>query len=341
MLTTTPTETVHHWPVYGHDWAVALLRSSLAHGRVRHAYLITGPESVGKETLARAFAMALNCAEPDAGARPCGVCRPCRLITAGGHPDLLYAEPDTDTGALKIEAIRAVTRGLALKPFEARFRVAIFRAFERAQGPAQDALLKTLEEPPPSAVLLVLARGAEALLPTIISRSQVLALRPVPPAVVRAVLVGQHSADPQQAEALAHLSGGRLGWALRALADPDALAQRNAAFDTLEQSLALNRAGRFKLAETLSGNRQTLAAVLELWQSFWRDVLLLCEDSRLGPANADRVTQVQRMSISLTPAEALAALQATRHALGLLSTNTNLRLALEVMLLDYPRLRRD
>ncbi len=332
---------VHRWPVYGHDWAVELLRASLAHQRVRHAYLITGPESVGKETLARAFAMALNCAQADADARPCGVCRPCRLIAAGGHPDLLYAEPDTEASALRIETIRAVTRGLALKPFEARYRVAIFRAFERAQGPAQDALLKTLEEPPPSALLLVLARGTEALLPTIISRSQVIALRPVSPVVIRAVLADQHGADPQQAEALARLSGGRIGWALRALADPAALEQRSAAFDMLEQSLTLNRAGRFKLAETLSGSKPALAAVLELWQSFWRDVLLLCEDSRLGPANADRVTQVQRVSISLTAAEALAALKATRHALGLLNTNANLRLALEVMFLDYPRLRRD
>ncbi len=330
----------HPWPVCGHDWAVDLLRRSLANRRVRHAYLITGPESVGKETLARAFAMALNCADPDESARPCGVCRPCRLIAAGSHPDLLIAEPDSDGGALKIEAVRAVTRGLALKPFEARYRVALFRGFERAQGPAQDALLKTLEEPPPSAVLLVLARGTEALLPTVISRAQVIALRPVPPAAIRAALVAQHGADPQQAEALAHLSGGRVGWALRALADPAPLEQRNAAFDALERSLALNRAGRFKLAEDLSRDKAALAATLELWQSFWRDVLLLCEDSRLGPANADRVTQVQRVSISVTADEALAALRATRHALELTNTNANLRLALEVMFLDYPGLRR-
>ena len=330
----------HPWPVYGHDWAVDLLRRSLANRRVRHAYLITGPESVGKETLARAFAMALNCVEPHEDARPCGVCRPCRLMAASGHPDLLYAEPDGETGTLKIEAIRGVTRALALKPFEARYRIAIFRGFERAQGPAQDALLKTLEEPPPSAVLLVLARGTEALLPTIISRAQVIALRPASPAAIRAALVTQHGADPQQAEALAHLSGGRVGWALRALADPAPLEQRNAAFDTLEQSLTMNRAGRFRLAENLSGDKPALAATLELWQSFWRDVLLLYEDSRLGPANADRVTQVQRVSISVTAEEALAALTATRRTLGLLNTNASLRLALEVMFLDYPGLRR-
>lgn len=334
------TAPAHPWPVWGHDWAVDLLRRSLANRRARHAYLITGPESIGKETLARAFAMALNCTDSDEAARPCGGCRPCRLIAAASHPDLLIAEPEDDAGPLKIETVRAVTRGLALKPFEARYRIALFRAFERAQGPAQDALLKTLEEPPPSAVLLVLARGTETLLPTIISRTQVIALRPVPAAIIRALLITQRGVDPQQAEALAHLSGGRVGWALRALADPAPLAQRDAAFDTLERCLAYNRAGRFELAEALSRDKATLAVTLELWQSFWRDVLLLCENSGLVLANADRITQVQRVSISVTASQALVALRATRRTLGLLTTNANLRLALEAMFLDYPGLRR-
>src|SRR5215212_7781395 len=121
----------HHWPVYGHDWAVAHLRKSMANRRIRHGYLIVGAESVGKETLARAFVMALNCQHPDAALHPCGECRSCKLIVSGNHPDILMSEADANTGALKIEEVRGVTQRLSLKPFDARHRVAIFRDFDR------------------------------------------------------------------------------------------------------------------------------------------------------------------------------------------------------------------
>ena len=96
----TTTTLPHHWPVYGHDWAVNHLRKSMAHQRVRHGYLLVGPASVGKDTLARAFAMALNCRHPDPAQHPCGECRSCQLIASGNHPDMIYSETDASTGAL-------------------------------------------------------------------------------------------------------------------------------------------------------------------------------------------------------------------------------------------------
>ncbi|MFW5692320.1 MAG: DNA polymerase III subunit delta', partial [Chloroflexota bacterium] len=127
----------HQWPVYGHDWAVDYLRRGMANTRVRHAYLITGTSGLGKDTLAHAFAMALNCTEPDESLRPCGVCSACKRTRSGNHPDILYTETDANTGALKIEAIRAVTSRIAMKPYDARYRIAIMRDFDRAQPRAQ------------------------------------------------------------------------------------------------------------------------------------------------------------------------------------------------------------
>jgi DNA polymerase III subunit delta' len=328
----------HAWPIFGHDWAVDHLRKSLINGRVRHGYLIVGAESVGKETLAVAFAMALNCLHEEVAARPCGECRSCRKILSGSHPDMLYSQQDANTGALKIEELRSVAGKLSLKPFEARYRIAIFRNFDKAQPRAQDALLKTLEEPPPYAVLILLTPSIEPILPTITSRSQVLHLRPAAAETVYDVLRTHAQADDQTAWLLARLSGGRIGWALQALRNPDLLEQRTAALDLLEGTLGKNRAGRFDLAEDLSKDKASLAPLLGLWQTYWRDLLLLTENSGIEPANADRMDTLRRLASRVSPEKALGALNATSTMLDHLTTNANVRLALEVMFLDYPGL---
>lgn len=333
--------TTHHWPVFGHDWAVEHLRKAMAHGRIRHAYLTVGTESVGKETLARAFAQALNCTHPDEAARPCGECRSCKKIASGSHPDVIYSELDAATGALRIEEVRSVMSRIALKPYEARYCVAIFRDFDHARPQAQDALLKTLEEPPPHAVLILLAPATDALLPTIISRSQVITLRTMPVEDIRDILISSRGAERKQADLLARLSGGRIGWAIRALEDPALLEQREQALGLLEHLLTLNRAGRFEIAEDLSKDKLALTPLLELWQTYWRDLLLITQGTPLTPANKDRYESLERLAATLAPDEALAALQATRNLLQNLNLNLNLRLALEVLFLDYPGLRRE
>jgi len=338
MIAYAPT---HHWPVFGHDWAVNQLRKSLANERVRHAYLIVGTASIGKNTLAHAFASALNCTHPDAAVRPCGECRSCKLIVSGSHPDMLYSELDSGTGALKIEAIRNVMRGIAMKPFEARYRIAIFQDFDHAQPRAQDALLKTLEEPPSNALLILLAPSIESLLSTITSRSQVLALRPIALHTVRDILQNHYGAEAERAELLARLSGGRLGWAIQALQDDSLLGQRDGAFKLLEDCLKLPRAGRFEIAEALSKDKLALAPLLELWQTYWRDLLLLREGSRIPPANSDRMIPLQQHAIYFSADDTVRALKATRRLQDQLQYNINLRLALEVMFLDYPGLKRE
>jgi DNA polymerase-3 subunit delta' len=330
----------HTWPVYGHDWAVEHLRRGLRHGRVRHAYLITGPESVGKEALARAFTMALNCTAPDAEGRPCGDCRSCRLISSGNHPDVVYAEHDPNTGALKIEEVRSVCQKLALKPFESTYRIAIFRDFDKARGPAQDALLKTLEEPPPQALLILLAPSVESLLPTIVSRSQVLTLRPVALETVYDVLTQQKGVPADHAELLAGLSSGRMGWALRAVDDPALLEQRETGLTLLEQLIGMTRARRFEVADDLGKDKLALYPLLELWQSYWRDVVLLATGAPVEIANRDRRAGIAQLSRELMVEEAIAALEATRITRDQLVLNLNMRLALEVLFLQYPGLRK-
>lgn len=331
-MTTTFT---HHWQVYGHDWAVAHLQQSMAYERIRHGYLIVGAESVGKETLARQFAMALNCTDPDR--KPCGQCSACRRIATGNHPDVLYTQRDSETSPLKIEELRLMMQKLALKPFEARYRIAVFRDFDTAQPRAQDALLKTLEEPAPHAILILLAKSLEPVLPTITSRSQVIHLRPAAVQTVYETLTELFNADEDRARLLAHLSAGRMGWAINALNNEEVLGQRAGAFDLLINILGMTRVERFKQSDDLSKDKAALITLLELWLSFWRDVFLLAGNSGLEPTNIDQAAALDQLKDRMSGEEAATAVSTTRKTIGLLTdTNANARLALDVLLLDYP-----
>lgn len=330
----------NNWGVIGHEWAVGFLQGSLLNGRQRHAYLITGAPALGKMTLARAFARALNCEHAEAAARPCGGCRACASISRANDPDLIIAQSE-EGAPLKIGDIRSVTRKLALRPYAARYRIAIFPDFDLVAPLAQDALLKTLEEPAAYAVLILLASFTGGILPTILSRAQLAPLRPIKSALIKAELV-KRGCEPERADLLARLSSGRLGWALAALEDEAALALRAERLDSLHKIVAGTRLTRLRMTEKLSKqigrDKALLRAMLETWQIYWRDVLLECWGSPVKLCNVDRLAEIRALAGRIETGQALRALQVTRHAIAGAQTNANIRLALDALALEYPGL---
>ena len=324
------------WSVVGHEWAVALLRRSLAEGRVGHAYLITGSPQVGKTTLAQTFARALNCVCSEADERPCDACRSCRLVSAGNHPDVQLIEPDGVY--LKIDQIRALQRQVALSPLEGRWKVYILREMERATAEAANALLKTLEEPPSHAVLLLTASEAEALLPTVVSRCQAIPLRPLSQQAVKQALVNRWQVPPEQASLLANLSGGRLGWAVEANRRPLVLERRSQRLDELQGLMVQGRADRFAYAERLSRNPAGLREVMGLWLSWWRDLLLVIHGSTATLTHQDRSADLRQLAEKLGPEQARQAVEAIRAAIEGLDSHANPRLTAEVLMLNLPTL---
>jgi DNA polymerase-3 subunit delta' len=327
-----------NWDLYGHEWAVNLLREHVVKGALRHAYLFTGPQGVGRRTLALRLAQAINCPQPAAPGEPCRVCRTCVQLEQMQHPDLSIVQAETEGGTLKVEQVRELQRSLALTPYSARYRVALLLRFEEAHPSAANALLKTLEEPAPQVVLVLTAESAEALLPTVVSRCEVLRLRPSPVDEVSRALQASQGLDLEQAGLLAHIAGGRLGYALRLSQDPDQLEQRRAWLDDHLRLLAASRVERFAYAEGLAKDKDTLRRALNTWLSLWRDVLLRSAGASASLANIDRESDIHSLAQEVSLPEALRLVSAIEHTQELLDKNVNPRLATEVLLLDLPRL---
>ncbi len=318
------------WPIIGHQWAIELLTHGIQTHKLSHAYLFCGPNQVGKKTLGRALAQAILCTEAQA---PCGTCRSCRLIQRERHPDVQVVASDGDR--IKIDAIREMQHLVALSPIEGSYRIILIPDFDRATTSAANALLKTLEEPPSTVILVLTATNVEALLPTIVSRCQVVPLRLLPAAEIRAALVSR-AVDTDKARLLSHLAQGRVGWALAAAEDESRLEKRNEIMDGLSDLARAGYTARFAWAEQLSRKPDRVAGVLEAMTSWWRDILLLSAQSTTPITNIDRQDELHDWAARYSVDAARNALQAIRETTWKLEHNANLRLALEVLALDLP-----
>ncbi len=304
---------------------------------MRHAYLFTGPDGVGKRTLALRFAQALDCQSPPAPGEACGACRACRLLASQTYPDLHVVESGEAGASLKVDQIRELQRRLSLSPLEGRWRIALLLRLHEATPGASNALLKTLEEPPAPVVLLVTARSAESLLPTVVSRCEVVPLRPLAHADLRAMLEEKGLAG-DEAGLIAGLAGGRPGKALQLVGDRGILERRVEIVNDLHSLLEAGRAERFAYAEALSKDRAAAVQALETWQSVLRDVILTSSGAQAEPINPDQSGRVERLAAARGTDAWIEAVEAVERTLTAVQGNANLRLALEVLWLDLPRL---
>ena len=322
----------------GHTWAVDLLREHVAGGRLRHAYLITGLQGVGRRTLALRFAQALNCPQPVTPGEPCHTCRTCTQIERMQHPDLSVVQAETEGGTLKVEQVRELQRSLSLAPYQARYRVALLLRFEEAHPSAANALLKTLEEPPAQVVLILTAQSAEALLPTVVSRCEVLRLRTLPLETVSQGLQTRWEMPAEQANLLAHVSGGRPGFALQINENPEWLGRRQTWLDEHRKLLSDDRVKRFAYAEKIAKDKDVLRQVLRVWSSLWHDAFLRTSGSTAPLTNPDREEEIAVLVSQLDLTSAHRIVKSLERTQDLLDSNVNTRLAVEVLMLDLPHI---
>lgn len=333
------------WPAWSDPIAAERLREIVTGGQVGQCYLLSGPKGVGKSALARAFAQALMCEQPDPAdpATPCGTCRSCRNVLKNAHPDIevfdlqaqaTLLEAKAGKGnTLNIEMVRQMRSAAALLPVEASRRLVIVDDAETLLEPAQQALLKTLEEPPLTVTIVLLCDEPEALLATVRSRCQEIAVRPQALSALTEALVARGETAEHAAE-IALLSRGSAAWAVAAASDSALLASRRearaAAAAWLAGSTYERLATAYRLGDQFTKRREDVIATVQMVVQLLREELL-----RVAGASALRQDD-DRIASEGTLATLARALSGTLQCLSDLDANVRPRLAMEAMVLAWP-----
>ena len=315
--------------VLGHNRLIGLLKRSVAGGSLPPSLLFAGPAGVGKRKTAVGLAQALNCLSPRDG-DACGSCTACTRIARGVHPDVAILEPE-DSGAIKIEAVRDIVERAAYRPFEGRRRVVIVDDADGLVPQAQNALLKTLEEPPSSSVFILVSARPDVLLPTVRSRCPQLRFRPLSPGDIAAALIARGTGE-SEARAVAATANGSLGEALEA-AGTDLVDVRDVAQRVLTRAGAeRDPARRIELAKELlaktgsggAADREQLSSYLRAMASLLRDAEILDTGADASAlANADARPALERLASAYRRDRGVRAFEAVDQALVALAPPRN------------------
>lgn len=324
--------------VLGHDRLAQAFESLVARDRLAHAYLFCGPAGVGKRMFATELGKALLCERADKKLEACGECPSCLQVAAGSHPDFVVACRPEERNELPIETIRELCQGFGLKSARGRGRIAILDDADDLNEESANCFLKTLEEPPPRALLLLIGTSADRQLPTIRSRCQTVTFAPLKNADLRTVLQANGITDPTSLERLLRFGEGSPGRAL-ALAD-DALWEfrrqflvslNQRSFDAIGQMRAwmqfIEEAGKEGAAQ-----RRRTTMILGLVIDFFRQVLVVGSETENTQFEAEESAVIQRLAGILSAETILAILERLLLASQQVDRRVSIVLIVEAML---------
>lgn len=258
--------------IVGHKEIIAHLQNAIRLGKVSHAYILGGESGSGKKHLAMLFAMALQCEKK--GTDPCMECPSCKKAVSGNHPDIIRITHEKPN-SIGIEEIREqLINDVAIKPYSSPYKIYIVNEAQKMTLQAQNALLKTIEEPPSYAVILLLTDNVDALLPTITSRCVTLSLKPVGDQKVKEYLVSHMHISEYEAQVHASFAQGNIGKALQIAQSEDFAGLCENVLRILKYSNEMELYELVGMIRKMSEEKQNVLEYLELFLLWFRDVLL-------------------------------------------------------------------
>lgn len=307
-----------------------LLKKAVLRGQVSHAYLFTGPKGIGKKMLVQAFAAVLRCTAP-VEQRPCGICKACKMMAGEQSVDVLHIEPEAGSRTIKIKQIRELINCISEKTFDGNTRVCMIFGAEKMTAEAQNALLKSLEEPHPKNVFLLTAENTEKLLPTIRSRCQVLSLKPLSDSGIGHILGNRYGGE--EFRRILEECGGIPGKALEMIENNDLEERKKEAFSVIYDILKGDPLPLFSFSERMGKEKAEGEIILSDWIGGFES-LLRAEKTGEEPA-LSRWKKLLPLMYSGDAEKILDKLFSLSERLG---SNVNARLQWESTLLQIYRL---
>ncbi len=256
--------------IIGHEKIKDYFRNAVRTGKISHAYILEGEKGSGKKSLADAFAQLLMCEEK--GEEPCGVCTSCMQIQSGNHPDVIHVRPEKTR--YSVDEIRKLVSDIYIKPYSSQYKIYIIEEAGTMNDAAQNAFLKTVEEPPEYAVILLLAENKGTFLQTVLSRCVKLSLRPVPTEEVKAFLMREYGTGEYAADLAATFCGGNVGRAIRYAQSDDFGETRERVIQLLKFLDDMSFDEMLDFVSMLSDRKDKADEFLDLCMMWFRDVLL-------------------------------------------------------------------
>ncbi len=258
--------------IIGHEQIIGHLKNAISLGKVSHAYIFNGPDRSGKMALAKSFAMALQCGRN--GTEGCMECHSCRQALSGNQPDIIYLHHEKPNTISVDDIRRQVNQDIAIKPYASPYKIYVIDEAEKMNQQAQNALLKTIEEPPAYAVILLLTANADTFLPTILSRCVKLDLKPVPNSLIRTFLMREYQIPDYKADVCTAFAQGNVGKAIQLAESEDFNEIKAAVLELLKQVKEMELSEMIGAVKEISGYKLVIHDCLDLMMVWYRDVLL-------------------------------------------------------------------
>ena len=318
--------------IIGQEQIKEHMRNVLTPGKVSHAYIINGEKSSGKEFIARVFVMALQCEK--GGAEPCQECRSCKQALSDNHPDIIrvtHEKPNT----ISVEDIRRqVNNDVAIKPYSSPHKVYIINEAEKMTVQAQNALLKTLEEPPEYAVILLLTANVNSLLSTILSRCVVLNMKPVADELVKKFLMHEMMVPDYKAEICVAFARGNIGKAKALAASEEFENVKSEALSLLKYINEMELNEMISAIKKITEYKLEINDYLDIIAIWYRDVLLFKATNDVNHLVFREEVQALRKTAQHCSYEDIEnIIEALEKAKKRLDSNVNFELAMELLML--------
>ncbi|QXM06880.1 DNA polymerase III subunit delta' [Crassaminicella indica] len=316
--------------IIGQEKGINYLKRSIQNKRIAHAYIFEGPKGVGKAQIALVFAKAIQCKNYYEDV--CNHCSSCLKVNTNNHPDIKMIEPEGKS--IKNNQIEDFQQDLLRKPYESNKKIYIIKDANLMTDSAQNRLLKTLEEPPAYAVIILLSTNANSFLPTIKSRCQILKFHPIGEKIIEDILVNKYGMQTDEAKVLAAFSDGSLGKALKLKESEEFKIKREETIKVIEKLLKKDQLMVFELFEFFQQNKAYIDEILDFMLFWFRDILLLSQtESDKFLVNMDKKAALQRHMNYIAYNKIGNIIHIIEKTKNDIKANVNFQLAIEMMLL--------